>query len=111
MITYFEVEFLHRAETFLNSLKEKERNKIYYNLKKATLLNDKTLFKELQDGIYEFRTRFNKKQFRLLAFWDKRDRKNTLVICTHGFIKKTDKVQRKEIEIAVRMKKKYFDKS
>jgi len=109
MTTYFKVEFLRKAEIFLDNLKEKERNKIYYNLKKATYLNDKTLFKELQDEIYEFRTRFNKQQFRLLAFWDKRDRKNTLVICTHGFIKKTDKVPHKEIETAKRMKRKYFD--
>ena len=36
--------------------------------------------------------------YRLLAFWDKSDDKNTLVICTHGFIKKSQKTPRPEIK-------------
>jgi hypothetical protein len=48
-------------------------------------------------------------QIRLLAFWDKSDNKETLVIATHGFIKKIDKVPANEIERAVRLKDKYFN--
>ncbi|HEX9650050.1 MAG TPA: hypothetical protein VGA21_05785 [Cyclobacteriaceae bacterium] len=47
---------------------------------------------------------------RLLAFWDKTDNKKTLVIATHGFIKKVDKVPANEIERAVRIRERYFDK-
>lgn len=48
-------------------------------------------------------------QIRLLAFWDKTDKKETLVIATHGFIKKVDKVPKNEIERAVRLKDIYFN--
>ena len=50
--------------------------------------------KKLTDEIWEFRIRFSNKQIRLLAFWDKRDNKNTLVIATNGFIKKRRKPQK-----------------
>ena len=48
-------------------------------------------------------------QIRLLAFWDKTGNKKTLVIATHGFIKKVDKVPTNEINRAVRLREKYFD--
>jgi phage-related protein len=48
-------------------------------------------------------------EVRLLAFWDKTDNKETLVIATHGFIKKTDKVPANEIDRAVRLRDKYFE--
>jgi hypothetical protein len=63
----------------------------------------------LQDEIWEFRTRYGGKQIRLLAFWDKTGNKETLVIATHGFIKRVDKVPAKEIERAERLRKKYFE--
>jgi hypothetical protein len=47
-------------------------------------------------------------QIRLLAFWDKSDNKETLVIATHGFIKNTDKVPRSEIKRAEKLREKYF---
>ncbi|MGE5318251.1 MAG: hypothetical protein ACM3ME_09660 [Chloroflexota bacterium] len=43
------------------------------------------------------------------AFWDKSDSKETLVIATHGFIKKVDKVPENEISRAVRLKDEYFE--
>lgn len=42
-------------------------------------------------------------------FWDKTDNKETLVIATHGFIKKVDKVPANEIDRAVRLRDNYFD--
>jgi len=67
------------------------------------------LFKKLQDDIWEFRKKFGGLQIRLLAFWDKSDNKNTLVIATHGFIKKVDKVPANEIHRAVRLRNKYYE--
>jgi phage-related protein len=64
--------------------------------------------KKLQNDIWEFRTKFVGQQIRLLAFWDKSDNKETLVIATHGFIKKVDKVPQNEIERAKRIKNEYF---
>lgn len=59
--------------------------------------------------MWEFRTKYAKLQIRLLAFWDKTDNKKTLVIATHGFIKKVDKIPEKEIDRAIRLRDKYFE--
>jgi poly(A) polymerase Pap1 len=44
----------------------------------------------------------------LLAFWDKEDNNATLVCATHGIIKKTSKVDKKEIEKANQIRLEYF---
>lgn len=100
----FRVDFLEEAKAFLDLLDEKSRDKIVYNIWKARSTNDKELFKKLQDDIWEFRTKFNKTYYRLFAFWDKTDKSDTLVISTHGLIKKTDKVPQSEIEKAERLR-------
>lgn len=96
------------AREFLAGLNEKTRDKIIYNIDKAVNLNDKELFKKLQDEIWEFRTLHNNKHYRLFAFWDKSDKSQTLVISTHGVIKKTDKTPNKEIEKAEQLRQLYF---
>ena len=105
----FRVDFLDEAKEFLDGLDEKSRNKIVYNIWKVRSLNDKELFKKLQDEIWEFRTKFNKTYFRLFAFWDKSDKIDTVVISTHGLIKKTDKIPASEIERAEKLREKYFN--
>lgn len=57
----------------------------------------------------QFRTLYNKKQYRLFAFWDKTDKKVTIVVCTHGIVKKTQKTPKKEIERATELMNKYFN--
>ena len=105
----FRVNFLEEAKSFLDDLEEKSRNKIIYNIWKARSTNDKELFKKLQDEIWEFRTKYNKEYYRLFAFWDKSDKQDTIVISTHGLIKKTDKIPKSEIERAEKLRKKYFN--
>ena|SRR5690606_19340876 len=105
----FRVQFLEEAKTFLDELDEKARDKIVYNIWKARSTNDKELFKKLQDEIWEFRTKFNKTYYRLFAFWDKTDNKDTLVISTNGLIKKTDKITKSEIIRAEKLREKYFN--
>lgn len=104
----FQIEFLEDAKEFLDTLEEKSRDKIFYNIWKSRSTNDKELFKKLDDEIWEFRTLHSKTYFRLLAFWDKEDKSNTLVIATHGVIKKTGKIPKSEIEKAERLRQKYF---
>lgn len=104
----FHVQFLDEVKDFLDGLDEKTRDKILYNIWKARSTNDKELFKKLQDEIWEFRTKFNKTYFRLFAFWDKTDKTDTVVISTHGLIKKTDKIPKSEIERAEKSREKYF---
>lgn len=105
----FKVEFSEEAVEFLDSLDEKVRDKIIYNVTKARFTNDKELFKKLTDEIWEFRTLFKKTYYRLFAFWDKYDNTGTLVIVTHGLIKKTNKTPQGDLEKAERSRKKYFE--
>lgn len=88
----FRVEFLEDAKQFLDELDEKARDKVYYNIWKARITKDSELFKKLQDEIWEFRTKFNKSYYCLFAFWDRIDNQDTVVISTHGLIKKTGKI-------------------
>jgi phage-related protein len=106
----FKVVFLEEAKQFLDGLDEKARDKIYYNIWKARITNDNELFKKLQDEIWEFRTKFSKTYYRLFAFWDKIDNQDTVVISTHGLIKKTRKTPKGEIEKAERLMEQYFNK-
>jgi hypothetical protein len=56
----------------------------------------------------EYRTKFLTKQIRLFAFWDKTEKTETLVVATHGFIKKTQKTPKSEIEKAEKIREQYF---
>lgn len=105
---YFETRFLDEVDEFIAKLDSKTARKIFYNIDFAEQTNDPKLFKKLQNDIWEFRTKYAGLQIRLLAFWDKSDNKETLVIATHGFVKKVDKVPVKEIERAIQIRDKYF---
>ena len=105
----FRVDFLEEAKEFLDNLDEKSRVKVVYNIWKSRSTNDKELFKKLQDEIWEFRTKYNKSYYRLFAFWNKSDKEDTVVISTHGLIKKTDKIPKSEIEKAESLREKYFN--
>jgi phage-related protein len=109
MTEKFQVQFLEEAAEFLDNLEEKAREKIYYNIKKAQVTNDRELFKKLNNEIWEFRTLFNKTHYRLFAFWDKVGNVETVVISTHGLIKKTDKTSVVDLEKAERLRKLYFE--
>jgi phage-related protein len=69
---------------------------------------DKTFFKKLAGSdIWEFRTLYDGVQYRIFAFWD--TEAETLVLTTHGIIKKTQKTPAKEIAKAERIRKEYFN--
>ena len=106
---FFETRFLEEANEFIAGLDSKTIKKIFYNIDLAEQTNDPKLFKKIQNDIWELRTTFAGLQIRLLAFWDKTDNKRTLVIATHGFIKKVDKVPISEIERAIKLREKYFN--
>lgn len=52
-------------------------------------------------------TFYNKIAYRLFAFWDKDG--ETLVVATHGIIKKSQKTPSKEIAKAERIRNEYFN--
>ncbi|MDA9125571.1 type II toxin-antitoxin system RelE/ParE family toxin [Flavobacteriaceae bacterium] len=109
MKSKFEIVFLEQAINFMSTLDGKAKKKIYYNLDKAKLKNDSKLFKKLTDDIWELRILYKGIQYRLFAFWDKTNKIETLVISTHGMVKKTSKIPKVEIEKALKIRSEYFD--
>jgi phage-related protein len=105
----FEIELLPEAIEFLENLDDKTREKIYYNIRKSQFVNDNELFKKLNDFIWEFRTLYNSISYRLFSFWDKSGERETLVVATHGILKKTQKTPSKEIKKAEEIRKQYLD--
>jgi len=106
---YFETIFMEEANDFIASLDAKIIRKIIYNIDLAEQTNDPKLFKKLQHDIWEFRTQYLGLQIRLLAFWDKTNQQETLVIATHGFSKKVDKIPANEINRAIRLREEYYN--
>jgi phage-related protein len=104
----FKTVFLEEVDEFFNDLDDKVKAKILFNIDKAEQTNDPRLFKKLTADIWEMRSKYENLQYRLLAFWDKRDNEDILVVCTHGIVKKTDKMPPKEIDKAKKIRTNYF---
>ena len=100
---------LDEALTFVRSLPLKVQQKITYNYKKIEHgIVDKELFKKLENSeIWEFRTLFNGNCYRLFSFWDTET--GTLIVATHGIVKKTQKTPQKEIAKAEEIRQQYFE--
>lgn len=104
----FKIVYSSEVISFLNGLNDKAKAKIMYNINKCKYVIDKTFFKKLEGSdIWEFRTLYNGVQYRIFAFGDTEE--DTLVLTTHGIIKKTQKTPSKEIAKAERIRKEYFD--
>ncbi len=83
--------------------------KILYNIDRVSSGEvNAELFKKLENSeIWEFRTLYNGIAYRLFAFWDNTGK--TLIVATHGIIKKTQKTPTKEIAKAESIRKGYFN--
>ena len=97
------------ANEFLATLPQQAVDKINYNIKKVQWgFMDAEIFKKLENtDIWEFRTLYKGKAYRLFAFWDTRT--DTLVVATHGIVKKRQKTPAKEIAKAERIRQLYFE--
>lgn len=105
----FRLIMSEEAKDFISSLPKPAADKIRYNIHRVTGgEKNNEIFKKLENtDIWEFRTLFNKTAYRLFAFWDSDD--ETLIIATHGIIKKTQKTPTKEIAKAEAIMKYYFE--
>jgi len=105
----FNLIILKEAEEFINTLNSSVIRKMFYNIDKiAGGVKDPELFKKLGDTeIWEFRTLWMGMAYRLFAFWDKDE--ETLIVATHGLIKKTQKTPKSEIKKAQAIRKEYFE--
>lgn len=107
--SHFKVLYSEETIEFLKELPIKAKQKVLYNIEKC--MNgyvDDELFKKLENSnIWEFRTFYNGIAYRLFSFWDINT--NSLVIATHGIIKKSQKTPKKEIEKAERIRLEYLE--
>ena len=90
-INKLKVVLTEEAQAFLDAQPFKAQQKIYYNIFKVEEGVMKVdIFKKLENTeIWEFRTLYNGICYRLFSFWDTEE--ETLVIATHGIVKKTQK--------------------
>lgn len=108
-INKLKVVLTEEAQAFLDAQPFKAQQKIYYNIFKVEEGVMKVdIFKKLENTeIWEFRTLYNGICYRLFSFWDTEE--ETLVIATHGIVKKTQKTPLKEIAKAEEIRKEYFN--
>jgi len=106
-VEYFEtLKGDYPAEKFILSQDNKMQAKIFKNLEllenKGNELRD-PYSKHLEDGIFELRTKQGTNITRVLYFFfvDKK------IILTNGFVKKTQKTPRSEIELAKKYRTEY----
>lgn len=110
----FKVEFFKRNDgsypvlEFIESQQRKDQDKIYSWLVQLEELGNRLRRPHadyLTEGIYELRVHRRNIQYRILYFFDHKK-----IILTNAFIKKSDKVDPKEIDKAVKYKLEYHKK-
>jgi phage-related protein len=105
-----EIILLKQAEDFLDDVEAPVRKKFFYSMRKTKSRIFGEWFTKMAgtSDLFEFKVDNNGKFYRLFSFWDSRDGKQTLIICTHGLIKKTNKTPKAEIQKAEDIKDLYF---
>lgn len=98
------------VEEFLDSLTDKQAQKAAWVLRLVKELDHvpAEYFKKLinTEEIWEVRIRSGNNTFRILGFFDG----NKFVILTNGFVKKTQKTPKREIELAESRRKEYLER-
>lgn len=104
-----QVVLMKEVLDFISAIPRQAGSKVYDNIHRIEAgERNVQLFKKLEGTeIWEFRTLYNRTAYRLFAFWDTEER--SLVIATHGIIKKTRKTPAKEIAKAERIRQEYFN--
>jgi len=90
-------------EAFMETLKEKEQEKIQYGLLllKSQDRLPKKFVKLVRDGIYELRTEYGGNIYRVFFIFDEGE----IVVLFNGFQKKTQKTPLNEIEKAIKIRR------
>ena len=106
-----EVELLEEAEIYFLALNDKIQAKFLWAFDKTESGLKGPWFEKLNstDGIFEFRERDQEKFYRIFAFCHGDSESKTLIICTHGLDKKSNKTPKSEIEKAIRIKELFLN--
>ena len=104
-IFYYENHYLD----FFEKLKPEVKKKFNWTLQLIATIDrvPEKFFKHMTNstGIYEVRVEVGSDIYRVFSFFDK----GNLIILVNGFQKKSQKTPKNEIELAEKLKKKYFD--
>jgi phage-related protein len=96
---------------FFESLKPEVQKKFNWTLQLISTLDrvPEKYFKHLtgSTGLYEVRVEFGSDTYRVFCFFDK----GKLVILINGFQKKSQRTPSKELQMAEKLKKQYFDEN
>lgn len=94
---------------FYNKLKPEVKTKFNWTLQLIASIErvPEKYFKHMTDsiGLYEIRVEVGTDIYRVFSFFDK----GKLLVLVNGFQKKTQKTAKREIKIAHRLKKQYFN--
>ena len=100
------IAFGNYYREFMESLNEKERQKVHYIL--SLLQTEDRLpvkfLKMIRDGLYELRISWNGNIYRLFFIFDE----GQIVVLFNGFQKKTQKTPAAEIKKALKIKEEYY---
>lgn len=101
--------YKHYFQDFYDSLSEKVQQKIDYVLFLVSVAEriPKKFFRQIigTDALYEIRVEYEGNIFRIFCCFDEEN----LVVLFNGFIKKSQKTPKREIEKALRIMKEYFE--
>jgi len=104
-IFYYENYYLD----FFETLKPEVKKKFNWTLQLIATIErvPKKYFDHMTNtsGLFEVRVEVGSDIYRVLSFFDK----GNLIVLINGFQKKTQKTPKKEIELAEKLKKQYFD--
>ena len=95
------------VEEFLDELPKKSAAKcvaVVSAVEREVVLSDRFLKKLQGQNLYEIRVLHARQALRFICFFGGRD----LIIATHGFIKKSERTPRREIELAKRYRYDYL---
>ena len=103
------VIYKHYFRDFFKSLDEKVKEKFDYVLYLITIAEKipKKFFKRIKsvDGLYEIRVESLGNIYRIFCCFDE----GKLVVLFNGFLKKSNKIPKQQIEMAEKLKKEYFN--
>jgi phage-related protein len=104
------VSLTDEADAFVEQLPPAVRKKVATAFEKTEAGHHGDWFKKLSstEDLWEFRIDGPNHTYRLFAFWDSRGETETLVVCTHGLDKKTQKTPKADIAKAERIRRDYF---
>lgn len=101
------IKFMKEAREFLDNLPPKVKEKFYDVIRRV--MNgerDVRIFKKLDDhDFYEFRVYSFPNQYRIFAFWDYDE--DSLIVATHGIIKKDQKLRNSEFKRMEKLRREY----